>query len=386
MNILMIAPEPYFEPRGTPFSEYYRIRALCALGHRVDLVTYPIGDDRLVPGLTIFRSPSVFGIRSVKTGPSLKKILLDIGLLLKVIQRVRRKQYDLVHTHEEGNLMGVLVNKWKKIPHLYDMHSSLVQQLDNFQFSRSRLVKSVFRWIERISLKNASSVIVICRSLEEYARTIIPRERLTMIENFIDETPDQIAAAEVATVRARWNPDGRTLVVYTGTLEAYQGIPLLIEAFGRLDERFRLLIVGGKPAQVAEWSEKVQGLRLAERIVFAGQRPAEEIPFFLQAADILVSPRSRGTNIPLKIYAYLKSGKPVVATNLYTHTQTLTPEISILTDPTPQALADGIVRAAGEEGKQAAGRAQAFCREYYQESRYRELVDIAVKKAVGLYP
>ena len=43
MRILMIAPEPFFEPRGTPFSEYHRIRALVELGHTVDLVTYPFG-------------------------------------------------------------------------------------------------------------------------------------------------------------------------------------------------------------------------------------------------------------------------------------------------------------------------------------------------------
>ena len=45
MRILMIAPEPFFEPRGTPFSEFHRIRALTDLGHQVDLVTYPFGQD-----------------------------------------------------------------------------------------------------------------------------------------------------------------------------------------------------------------------------------------------------------------------------------------------------------------------------------------------------
>ena len=44
MHILMIAPEPFFEPRGTPFSEYHRLRALSSLGHTVDLVTYPCGE------------------------------------------------------------------------------------------------------------------------------------------------------------------------------------------------------------------------------------------------------------------------------------------------------------------------------------------------------
>ena len=50
MKILMIAPEPFFEPRGTPFSEYHRIRALLELGHTVDLVTYPFGRDVVAAG------------------------------------------------------------------------------------------------------------------------------------------------------------------------------------------------------------------------------------------------------------------------------------------------------------------------------------------------
>ena len=53
---------------------------------------------------------------------------------------------------------------------------------------------------------------------------------------------------------------------------------------------------------------------MAAVTIFAGQRPADEIPAFLDAADVLVSPRSFGTNTPLKIYQYLRSGRPIVAT------------------------------------------------------------------------
>ena len=58
MHILMIAPEPFFEPRGTPFSEYHRIRALLELGHTVDLVTYPFGRDVEMPGLAHLPLPA----------------------------------------------------------------------------------------------------------------------------------------------------------------------------------------------------------------------------------------------------------------------------------------------------------------------------------------
>ena len=78
-------------------------------------------------------------------------------------------------------------------------------------------------------------------------------------------------------------------------------------------------------------------------MIFTGQQPAKEIPGFVQAADLLVSPRIRGTNTPLKIYSYLRSGKPIVATNLLTHTQVLTPEIARLVDPTPEPFAEAML-------------------------------------------
>ena len=85
-------------------------------------------------------------------------------------------------------------------------------------------------------------------------------------------------------------------------------------------------------------------------MVFAGQRPSEEIPLFLDAADVLVSPRSTGTNTPLKIYQYLRSGRPIVATRLLTHTQVLDDEVAILTAATPDGFAGGILAAIGDPG------------------------------------
>jgi hypothetical protein len=56
MKILMIAPEPFFQPRGTPFSEYHRLQALSKLGHEVDFITYPIGEDVDIEHVSIYRS------------------------------------------------------------------------------------------------------------------------------------------------------------------------------------------------------------------------------------------------------------------------------------------------------------------------------------------
>ena len=90
----MIAPEPFFEPRGTPFSEFHRIRALTTLGHQVDLVTYPFGQDVTMRGLRVFRCLRPPFVRSVRVGPSLVKIPLDALLALTALRRGLSGRYD----------------------------------------------------------------------------------------------------------------------------------------------------------------------------------------------------------------------------------------------------------------------------------------------------
>src|SRR3954471_4535960 len=102
VRILMIAPEPFFEPRGTPFSEFHRIRALTTLGHEVDLVTYPFGQTVTMPGLRVFRALRPPFVRRVKIGPSLAKIPLDALLALSALRRAVSGGYDAIHSPDKG--------------------------------------------------------------------------------------------------------------------------------------------------------------------------------------------------------------------------------------------------------------------------------------------
>jgi glycosyltransferase involved in cell wall biosynthesis len=100
-----------------------------------------------------------------------------------------------------------------------------------------------------------------------------------------------------------------------------------------------------------------------------GQRPAEEIPAYLDAATILVSPRSTGTNTPLKIYQYLRSGRPIVATDLRTHTQVLSDDIALLAAATPAGFAAAMLRAFADPTRAAAIGAAA---RYVAETKYSD--------------
>jgi len=342
----MIAPEPFFEPRGTPFSEYHRIRALGELGHTVDLVTYPFGRDVPLPGLRIFRSIRPPFVSHVRIGPSLAKVPLDLLLALSCIRRAVSGRYDAIHSHEEGAVIGIALAAVLGVPHLYDMHSSLPQQLTNFEFSRSRLLRRAFEWIERRIIRRSRVVIVICQNLVDTVRAIDRAVPVVLIEN-APGSGDAPVAGEGLRIRGELGlaPEA-PLVLYTGTFEAYQGLDLLFAAFARVMERrpdARLVLAGGTAPQVAAARAQARAAGVEAATIFVGQRPAEEIPAYLDAATVLVSPRRSGTNTPLKIYQYLRSGRPIVATRLLTHTQVLDDQIAVLTEPTPDGFAGGIL-------------------------------------------
>jgi glycosyltransferase involved in cell wall biosynthesis len=362
MRILMIAPEPFFEPRGTPFSEYHRIRALTELGHTVDLVTYPFGRDVTLPGLRVFRCARPPFVAEVGIGPSWRKVPLDLALFATACRRALAEKYDAVHSHEEGSWFGVVLAGVLRVPHLYDMHSSLPQQLTNFAYSRSRVIRAVFGALERFVIRRSRVVIVICPQLEEVVRGIDTAVPSVLIENAPGSGDAPVEGSGAAVRRGLGIDAGTPVVLYTGTFEAYQGLDLLFASMrtviaSRPDAR--LVLAGGRAEQIEAARAQAAASGIGDAVIFAGQRPAEEIPAFLDAADVLVSPRSLGTNTPLKIYQYLRAGRPIVATRLLTHTQVLDDEVAFLTEATPEAFGAGVLAAIADPDRARAVGARA---------------------------
>ncbi|HQZ40686.1 MAG TPA: glycosyltransferase [Vicinamibacterales bacterium] len=376
MRILMLAPEPFFEPRGTPFSEYHRLKALSELGHHVDLVTYPIGRDVAIPNLRIFRAWRPPLVSKVRIGPSFTKLVLDTLMLLTIARRVSRERYDAIHSHEEMGLVGVWLSRWLGVPHLYDMHSSLPQQLSNFTYSRSGVLRRLFTWAEVQMVLGSQSVITICQELQDEVTRMGAGDRSLLIENVMGGEVDEAPSKPAADIRTAWGiPADAPVALYTGTFEAYQGVELLVDAAAILAESrpdARVLVVGGEPQQVDRARAVARERGAVDVMVFTGQQPAREIPSFVQASDVLVSPRIRGTNTPLKIYSYLRSGRPILATNLLTHTQVLTSDIAVLVPPEPHALAEALAALIDDPAaRQAlAARARAVADERYSREAY----------------
>lgn len=142
------------------------------------------------------------------------------------------------------------------------------------------------------------------------------------------------------------------LVMYVGNLETYQGVDLLLDSFAlalQKTTQASLVVVGGEPVDVQKYQRKAKQLDIHSRIHFLGQKPVKDLGLYLSQADILVSPRIKGKNTPMKLYSYLDSGKPLVATNLLTHTQLLDQGLAVLTEPTPEEFSQGLLQLIEDE-------------------------------------
>ncbi len=345
MRILMISPQPFFEPRGAPFCVFQHIKALVALGYEVDLVTYHVGKDVRLPGLRIYRAPTLPFIRSVKPGPSRAKVLLDVLLFLTALWRLSIRRYRYLHTHEEGAFMGILLAGLFRCKHLYYMHCDLPQLIAGSGFTRNPLLLRIADFAQQLMVRQANAVITFYPELAVTARRLAPGKAIHMIlPPAVDEGLPPAAEEDVARLRRHWQLMDGPVLLYTGTLENYQGLDLLLYSVKIVCQKFpnaQYVIVGGNPEQVAALQTLAQELGVADHVRFVGQRPLEEMPAYMAMADVLLSPRSKGTHTPLKLYTYLRSGKPILATSILSHTQILTPDVALLVPPTPDGLAEG---------------------------------------------
>ena len=352
MRILMVAPQPFFEPRGAPFSVYHRIRAYGMLGHAVDLATYPIGQDVELPGLTIHRTRPLPFLKRVKVGPSLAKLPLDALLFFKAFGMLMRRRYDCIHTNQEAGLIGAVLGTLFRTPHIFDMHADMAEELVNFKFTDSSFLVQTMRAMERVMVRSSRVVIAAYPELIDTVDELAPGKPVVMIENLAvaaeeaEKVADASTLAAVRRLRKEFDlPKGRgPVLVYTGTFEAYQGLETLVESIPDVLQAFpnaTYLLVGGLPEQVAKIATLVQQLGIEKSVRLPGRRPTEEMIAFMQLGDILLSPRSEGTNTPLKLYSYLHAGKPTLATNILSNTQVMTAETAVLVAPTSAALAEG---------------------------------------------
>ncbi len=333
MRILILAPQPFFVPRGTPIAVRALLKVLAAQGHQIDAICFAEGGDPDIPGVRLSRVPALPGLRAVPPGFSLKKATCDAIMLPMAAWRLWRGDFGLVIAVEEAAFLALALKQLFGVPYIYDVDSSIPEQLSD-KFSLPGWLTGLLSRAEARGARGAIGAITCCRALE------------VLIKGYAPGLPVQ-TLEDVTLISGATTPPGdcsfaEPVIMYIGNLESYQGVDLLIRGFARSEGLARLVIIGGTPSHIDDLRTLAVELGVADRVSFLGPRPVERIGDYLSQADIVVSPRTQGRNTPMKVYSYLDSGRPLLATRLPTHTQVLDDDIALLVDPTPEDMARGI--------------------------------------------
>jgi len=229
----MLAPHPFFQARGTPIAVRTVLEFLSARGHRVDVLTFPEGEDLDLPNCRFYRVRRLPRIRNVRPGFSLKKVAYDFLLLTESLRMIRRHRYDAIHAVEEAAFIAAILRKVSGIPYVYDMDSSLPEQMVE-KFPGMRFVFGALRAMEGLAVKQSLGVLTVCSSLEDVVRHHDPRKVVGRVEDTSLLAP---STANGRNTRSLPATQQGPVAMYVGNLEPYQGIDLLLHGFRHTLER-----------------------------------------------------------------------------------------------------------------------------------------------------
>jgi glycosyltransferase involved in cell wall biosynthesis len=372
-RVLLVAPQPFYEDRGTPIAVRHVVEGLSQLGYPVDLLTYPVGTNIEVPGMRLIRTANPFRFKSVPVGLSIKKILLDIPLAVELHARLRSGAYTCVHAVEEAAFPAVLLGRLYRVPVIYDMQSSLPEQLVTRVGLPITPIRHLLNQLEAWLLTRAD-LVVSSAGLAARVRRLAPSARVREWHYPSVMVPAQPADADQLRRRLGIPPDV-PVVLYGGTFESYQGLPELIAAIPAIRAQVptaTFVLVGADRANGLVSHAGAESLIESGALRIVDRQPRANMAAYLALADVLVSPRAYGGNLPLKIFDYLAAGRPIVATDIPTHRTVLAEDRAVLVAPRTDALAQGILTILGDPdlGRRLAATGRRYAETHFGWTRF----------------
>ncbi len=343
-RVLLLSSQPWFEWRGSPIRVGFNLEALTAAGFTVDFVTLPVGTAREIPGVNVIRTANPLRISKVPIGPSLSKLFFDFLIMLRAFSLLRRRCYCMIHGIEDAGLVAWVAARSSAVPFVYEKHS------DPGSYRKGGL-RNLVMWcyaaLERRVTRAAAAVIATGPGLEKQARASGARRVCCIPDipsSLVTATPDGTRKARESMLGAA----GGKLALYVGSFAVYQGVDLLFESIPQVVKEYpeaRFAVIGGSPAEIAARRAQLERAQVADAVIFPGFVAPDELPDYLAAADVLLSPRLSGVNTPLKLLDYLKAGGVVVATDTPANRLILNADNAVITAVAPDAFAEGVLTA-----------------------------------------
>jgi glycosyltransferase involved in cell wall biosynthesis len=313
----MVAACPFPANYGSPASIREMSISLSRMGHEVFVLTYPYGQNLPLEGVKLIRVGKI-SETEIKVGPTWRKPFHDLRMVFALFSLIRRERIDIIHAH---NYEGALVGIWGKWltgkPLLYNAVNTMRDELSGYKFIRPKFVSDALaRVLDWFVPRPADFITAVSKELEaQLVREGIPAHKVTTVAAGVHtELFDNPCASRF---RRELGLGDAPIVAYTGTLDAFQGIPHLYKAFVEVlkavpNARLALITPIDDPVGLARERARVAELGFTASMIWAGPHPLKDLPDYLAMADVAVVPRPDCPGHPVKLLNYMTSGRAIV--------------------------------------------------------------------------
>jgi len=182
-------------------------------------------------------------------------------------------------------------------------------------------------WRDKFIVKNSDFLVVTSHILKgtilKGTGVIVRPERFLVVYGGVDVK--KYGERDNLALRRELNlPENKILIAYIGlfkTLGTSKGIDTMVGALRYLPENVNMIFVGGRKEEIDDYKDKMTDTNLRERCIFVEKQDNQRVPLYQMAVDILVIPSPNKPPfsnylLPMKVYEYMASKKPIVFSNL----------------------------------------------------------------------
>ena len=318
--------------------------------HPPDFVRYRNIHSRFAARPEVLHDIPVYYLR-YRTFPELGRYLNSVqaARVLNSFLHRHHENFDLIHAHfaYTSGFAAVHSARRKKIPAIITVHGS-----DINYYTRRNLRNFIAAGYTIWGLRRAAAIHAVSQDLKNKVAALgVNENRITVIPNGIQEALFFPRRDKAALRRRLQLPESSTIFLYVGNFSRVKGLGILLNAFAQVQAKLSnatLLMIGGGELE-NELKQHAQIAGLEKKIIWVGRKPHDEIPDWMNAANLLVLP-SLSEGFGLVLLEALACGTPVIASAVGGVLEILTaPELGVMAPPgDSEKLAGAMFEAAGK--------------------------------------
>jgi len=231
--------------------------------------------------------------------------------------------------------------------------------------------------------RRSRRIITITKSIrDELVGAGVEADKIKVAADGVDLEKFGIQLSQAEARKITGLPLDKKIVLYAGSLflHGWKGVDIFLEASKGFSDDYLFVLVGGEEGEMDD-IKREYGRR---NIFLAGRKRQKEVPPYLKAADILVLPNKKGSansekyTSPLKLFEYMASGRPIIASNLPSIREVLNGDNALLVEPNSASnLVQGIEKLIREQtlSSKISNQARLDAKQYSWKMRAENIIE-----------